>query len=246
MLALAAPLPAQNYAQDHAALIETVRQRAAQYTSDLPNFVCRQETLRERDPSGTRMQWKVVDTVDEQLTFFDHKEKYEVISVNGKPAAGKTHDKLGHLKSSGEFGSALNAIFKPKSRAEFNWVRQDAIGARPVQVIEFRVAQPFSDVRITWGKQKVTPGYHGWLYVDGETGAVLRLVSISEIPAGFPMQSATHELDYSSVEIAGQTYLLPAKSLIEIQLKGEFQRNVITFTGYRKFDAATNIKFDPQ
>lgn len=245
-LVLFAPLHGQDRAQDHAALIETVRQRATQYTRDLPNFVCRQENVRERDPSGTRTQWKTVDTVVEQLTYFDHKEKYEVVSINGKPAPGKTHDQLGNLKTSGEFGSSLNVLFKPKARAEFEWARQDAIGGRPVQVIAFRVAQQFSDQQLTLGKRKVNPGYHGWLYVDGESGAVLKLVSISEMPAGFPIQAITHELDYSSAEIAGQTYLLPAKSQLEIQLAGGFQRNVITFSGYRKFDAATNIKFDPQ
>ncbi len=229
-----------------AAIIDAVRQKAAQYVRDLPNFVCTQETVRERDFSATGEQWKLVDTLVEQLTYFDHSEKYQVMSINGRPPGKVSHETLRNLRSSGEFGSALNAIFRPKSKAEFQWERRDNVGSRPVDVIAYRVAKEFSGKKITWGKRSVVPGHHGWLYADAETGSVLRLVDVDEMPAGFPIQAANFELEYGWAEIAGQRYLLPVKSQVLIQLDKVFERNVIAFTGYRKFDAAASVKFDSE
>jgi hypothetical protein len=244
-LALASTMFGQNLpdAQQQAAIVENVRQKGTQFIHDLPNFVCAQETLRERDLSGTGQEWKTIDTIVEQVSFFDHREKYEVVSVNGKPAGKLSHDKLKNFRSSGEFGGFLGAIFKPKAQAELRWDRREAIGARPVDVIAYRVAQNRSETKVTRGSRKIIVAHHGWLYADTESGSVLRLVIVDEMPADFPIRALTLEVEHGLVDIAGQPYLLPLKSQLLVRYDKVLERSTIAFTRYRKFGAEAQIQF---
>jgi hypothetical protein len=224
--------------------IEQLRERALQYNRDLPNFVCIQVTQRQQDSSGTGERWKTIDTIEEQLTYFDRREKYEILSINGKSARNRSHDTLKHFRTSGEFGRTLQRTFDPQSMTEFQVERPDKIGSRPVHVLSYRVPQAHSRMEITRNKVHVVVGYHGLAYVDVETGLVLRLTAVCEMPPGFPIQAAGTEVDHDYVEISGQRFLVPIKSETFTQTGRILDRNVIQFTRYRKFDAATSVTFD--
>ncbi len=99
-------------------VLEDARAYALRYVDQLPNFVCTQVTRRETgvwDSSIRGPQRDTVDTVEEQLTFTAGKEHYKVITINGKEAAGVTHEQLTGASSWGEFGSQFAQIFNPKS-----------------------------------------------------------------------------------------------------------------------------------
>ncbi len=75
-LVVAAPKPAAvTYAtpspEEQKAILEQIRDYANNYTQNLPNFICTQVTRRQMDPSGTGDQYRQMDKLQEQLTYFD-------------------------------------------------------------------------------------------------------------------------------------------------------------------------------
>ena len=111
-------------------IIEEVREYAINYTKRLPDFICSQVTRRYVDPSGMEFFGAPRDTIVEKLSFFEQREKYEVVMVNNRPDRSFTHDKLGGATSSGEFGTMMKEIFEPEDRRP---LRMGALGpaARP-------------------------------------------------------------------------------------------------------------------
>ena len=79
--------------------------------------------------------------------------------------------------------------------------------------------------------------------MEESSGRVHRITMLSrEFPRAFAVQSVAHTTEYRAVEIGGQPYLLPARSLVEAcNDKGRCQRSVIEFTNYRKFTAESKI-----
>src|SRR5262249_26971116 len=104
-------------------VLAEIRQHALNYTQGLPNFICLQVTQRNVDPTGTGRHWREVDKIQEQLTFFDHHEKYAVSMINGQMVTGVDHDKMSGARSSGEFGTMLYEIFDPETETEFELQR---------------------------------------------------------------------------------------------------------------------------
>jgi hypothetical protein len=257
-------------------LVGAMREAALAYTSKLPDFICTQMThrefQRERAPSasmhvsgGSRgpgiagpsvdHDWKPVDIVEQQLTYFNHRETYKLVATNGK-RAGSGEGTPSGMASTGEFGSTLGGIFDPESHAEFTWNRWDKLRGRPVYVFSFSVAKQNSSALIEAGPSRIVTGYHGLLFVERETNAFLRVTTEAEIPPDFPLQHVTHLLDYGPVAIAGERYLLPLHSEMESSASEDFVesgkrggtspmvnfRNKIDFKGYRKYGVEATLK----
>ena len=237
------PVPQTDHQQ---AIVERIRKKALQYVQDLPNFVCTQVTVRHIDPTATAEKWKLLDTIEEDLNYFDHKETYKVVSINGKPAPrGVTHTSLKNLQSSGEFGSLLHRqIFGERSRTEFKWERLDTLRGRPVQVLSYHVARENSSWSIRRDNLATITGYHGLIFADSATDSILRVTVINEMPDGFPVHEAGMEIDYDYTEISGRKYLLPVVSVSEVRLGKTLHKNTIRFSKYRKFTSETEITFD--
>ena len=54
---------------------------------------------------------------------------------------------------------------------------------------------------------------HGEISVDPDTGAILRLTIQTDIPPNHPIYRADVLVEYAPVEIAGQQYVCPTKSV---------------------------------
>src|SRR5215831_18500409 len=80
------------------AMLDNIRVKTGQYLQGLPNFLCLQSTTQQQQEASARNdQWKLVQTIDEQINFFDQKETYKVLRINGKPAPNIPHEKIKHL-----------------------------------------------------------------------------------------------------------------------------------------------------
>lgn len=194
-------------ADEQKKIIAAVTARALDYVKTLPDFVCTQVTRRNIDPTGTGQHWRLVETSNEELTFSDHKENYKVVAVNGKPASNASHHK------SAEFRNLLGYIFDPKAQAELNWTNWDSLRAHRVHAIGFKVTQAHSLLTIAKSKgQPITAGLFGVVYADSETAEVLRIaLAATDIPAKFPIQSVSFDVNYEFGKIGDQVYLLPLK-----------------------------------
>jgi hypothetical protein len=240
----AAPMAAPSEA-DQKRILGEITEAALSYSSGLPNFVCLQVTKRYVDTSGTD-SFRLTDTIAERLSYFEHKEDYKVISVNGTPVNNRKHEQLGGATSSGEFGSMLLEIFSPESQTDFHWERWGKLRDHIMHVYSFRVEQSNSKYNITAEavKRTITVGYHGLIYADRDTNAVMRItMDADDIPADFPIRSAGETLDYDPVTISGQKFILPIKVDMRMRDGKLLMKNQAEFRLYNKFGADTSITF---
>jgi hypothetical protein len=249
---LAPPLKPLSVEQEQ--IIAKARVIALDYTRRLPDFICQQLTRRYVDPQGEN-GFQLRDTVTAQLTYFGQKEDYKLISrkANYKlaPKAGNSADSsfthLDGATSSGEFGTLLRQLFEPATQAEFWFQHRASLLRQPVLVFGYRVPAASSRLKIEYnpGAKVYTPAYTGSLFIDPETHEVLRVTMQAErMPASFPIQAATTQLDFARQDLAGQEYLLPVSAVVEMREGRRIIRNDIEFRNYRKYSAASAITFD--
>ncbi len=247
-------------------VLDGARALALQYTERLPDFICTQVTHREitgqtsfgspfngasssRGPRGPasadHSPSDTSDVIEEKLTFFNQMEHYEVVTVNGKKAAGKEHMNFAGAISAGEFGSALYNIFDPRSHASFAWDRFASLGGRRVAVFKFHVSSESGTIVMDRDTdQKILAANSGRLFIDPVTMQVLRITSELELPIEFPIKTAMTTVDYKPVIIAGQTYILPSRSEIRLKDNARLYVNRIEFQNYHKFAAESTIHYD--
>jgi hypothetical protein len=236
------PPPSEEVQKD---VLAEVRENALNYTDNLPNYLCTQVTKRRIDPTGSG-DWRVIDTILEHLSFFEHRESYKVIMVNDSPVTKPVeHDQLGGATSSGEFGSILHSIFAPEIHTDFQWARWATLRGQRTMVFSFHTGEPVYSIKHQDSKREITTRTHGEVLVDPTTHMVMRIRMETEgIPADFPVQNVTVMLDYDFGEISGQQYLLPLHSSIRSREGRMAAWNEVSYVSYRKFGTESNITFD--
>ena len=225
-------------------LLEQVRQNALQYTDKLPNFICVQVTKRKANLDGSGY-WRTLDIIQVRLTYNEHRESYQVVTINDQ-ITNRSYESLGGATSTGEFGSLLHNLFLPETRTRFSWVGPASLRGRAVYEYEYRVSEDRSRWQITWNNElTIVPPYGGQVVVDAENHQVLRLsIEAEEIPRDFPIRAASTTLDYDYAIIAGRSFLLPSRAVMEMDEGRVATRNEIQFRQYRRFTADTKIDFE--
>jgi|SRR5579885_267174 hypothetical protein len=215
---------------------------ALNYTSRLPDFICTQVTRRYIDPSGMEF-WRLADTITERLSFYERHEDYKVVLVNSQPVE-MAHEKLGGVVSAGEFGSMMQEIFNPETETQFDWERWATLRGKRMHVFSYKVSQGRSKYSIVAeGNQRIIAGYHGLIYVDRNTSAIMKITLTADgIPAGFPVREVNTSLDYDHVSISDRDFILPLKAVVTSRIRDKFlTKNEVEFRMYRKFTAESTI-----
>ena len=247
---------------DQAKALEEARSSALAYSRSLPDFICRQITQRETwslsASAALASGWNgngnarlpmtsLLDTgdiIEEQLTFIGLKENYQVLTVNGKKAEGLKHAQLRGMISAGEFGSALEEIFRPQSKAEFTWGRMGKVRGRRVYVFGFHVpVEQGATVMLRSPNEMIKVSYGGQVAVDVENLNVLEIRSSLDLPLSSGLQKGESTVEYGQVRIAGKSYSLPLHSEVLMQDKEYVYRNSIDFKNYRKFAVESTIHY---
>jgi len=228
--------------------LEQARYFALEYADNLPDFMATQLVTRYAQKPGDK-DWKKEDTLEIELSYrIKGGEKYLLTKLDGKPSRLK-YENLGGSTSTGEFGTLLAAAFAPQSKAEFKEIRKETFHNRQTVVYDFKVKKAFSANQITDKStfQTVTAAYQGTVWIDTETKRALRIEQAAEgMPANFSITLAEYSVEYDWVKIADQPYLLPvrAEMLLGSDRERSYNRNVIEFRNYRKFD--TDLKLVPE
>lgn len=225
-------------------LISAMRRYAAQYISNLPNFLCVQVT--EQFEAGRKTQhWHRGDTLISRLTFNQGREQRKLELVNDKPP------KLGGafwrtpLTTEGEFGMLLESIFGEASAASFTWHGWDTVRSKRVAVFDYAIDRKHSTLSLSLSDlaQAIVP-YHGSVYADPEAGAVWRITnSVTEIPAAIQTKSVSTTIEYDRTTIGSTSYLVPVMASISLFTGSNHIRNEIQFRDYRKFEADSTITY---
>lgn len=233
--------------EEQRAMLAQARQTALAYASSLPDFMCTEVAHRY---IGQGNSWEQRDVLQLKLTYFDHKEDYKLLTINGHPTQ-KDYEDAGGSISEGEFGSMLLQVFEMRSAAQFRWDHWTTLRKREAEVLSFRVAPEHSTYHLAYGwvgssgRDSTIVGQRGFVYIDRETNRVLRIWAQAEdIPWDFPVQETSTMLDYDFTEISGQKFLVPLRADVRIGSAQMHTRNVLEFQAYRKFGAEATISFD--
>lgn len=224
--------------------IEEVRTIVKDYVDGLPDFICTQEVERFIDTDGSGA-WQRMDMLRYELTYNRKKETYKPISSNGM--LGPRANYAGGATSAGEFASALDSLFDPKTEAVFIPAGKEKLGTHQALVYDYHVAQPKSKLDVKIGDDPpFIAGYSGSIWIDAETKQVLRIEqAIEDPPPQYRTFSGDKIIDYEVVKLRGTEIevLLPVKAEIMMLNRAQrsYSRNVVYFKFYRKFE--TDIKF---
>ena len=155
---------------EQAKILDAVREYALNYTKQLPNYICLRVDRRSYDSTGSGNSWRLQDTVTTKVSYFEGKEEYKVVSVNGAPVQDKTLEQLGGTISEGEFASMMREIFQSDSEARFEWARWGKLRGKLCYVFSFDIDQAHSHYRIVADRtQEIVPAYRGEVFVDVDT-----------------------------------------------------------------------------
>ena len=245
--------------------LNATREWALNYVKSLPDFICMEDTHRSADfhyEIGSEGSWSPQDRLIEKLTYFDHKENYELQMHNDNATYGKTWENVGGSISRGEWATLLGEIFDRSSHTSFHWVRWGTIRGHLTHVFQYSVEQQYSQETIAYGdtpssQQRITAGFHGLIYVErgssaepdcvldgGCSNVVLRITVTPEIPPSFPVQDVDQTVDYDYQQIGTLTFLLPYTSKMKMRDGHIAWLNDIAWRKYSKYSAQSDIKYD--
>ena len=227
------------------ATLGAAREIAIHYTSQLPDFICTEQVERNDRTSPTNIK---VDRLTIQLSYYGQQEKQKLVTMNGKPAA-QPLESLDGLITGGEFGSLQLGIFDLASAAEFQWKDTATIRKHRASVYTYKIARANSRYLVGYrgrdGKMISEPaGYHGEVALDSQNNRVLRVTAAADdMPKDSAIVASSVEVDYDFVDVAGHSYLLPARSESHMERAYRQTANVVSFVGYKKFEADSSISF---
>ncbi len=230
---------------EQAEAIAAMREYALNYTAKLPNYLCVQTTRRQYDPKDSRYR-AGGDVIQEQLSFFDKKETYKVQMINGQSVHNISHDQLGGVRSSGEFGSMLHNIFDRADEAQFAWDHWGTLRGKLMYVFSYRIEKDHGySMYDDESKKQYTSAYTGLVYADAQTKEIQRItLKTVEIPPDFPVRDVALTLDYKPTDIAGQIFTLPFHyELDSVHNRGN-SKNEAEYKLYQMYGASSAITFE--
>lgn len=256
---LGLPANTPELSADQSRVLHSAGSLALVYTQELPDFICTQVT--HRDVSGVNSASGGVTGIDvapilssaapsssvieERLTFFDRKENYEVITIDGHKVAGARHLENEGAISAGEFGTAMHDIFDAQSHTAFNWEKMGKLRGRQAYIFAFYVPKERGALVIHRNPdQQIVVSYTGRIFVDSATNEIMRIASRLDLPPKFPIQMAERIVDYKQTSIAGKSYNLPSHSEVRMQDDSNLYVNSIDFKDYHKFVVESTIHYE--
>lgn len=229
---------------EQAEALAAMKEYALNYTTKLPNYLCVQITRRHYDPKDARYR-PAGDVIQEQLSFYDKKETYTVQMINHQSVHNISHDRIGGVRSSGEFGSMLHNIFTPENGAQFDWDHWGTLRGKPMYVFAYRIEKDHGySMRDEEARREYTSAYTGLVYADKETKEIQRItLKTVEIPSDFTIKNVELTLDYKPTEISGQVYTLPYHYQLDSDDIHGKSNNDADFKMYQVYSADTKITF---
>lgn len=247
LLACPAGKPAQTDSPDEAEqkrILEAIEDYADQYIAALPNFICDQIT-RQYHAGKKPDHWRKGDVLTSRLLYANGHEQRNLELVNDKPVRPGMRPWRVPLETQGEFGILVGSIFSPGSQASVSFKGWDTVRGTRVAVFAFAIDAQHSKMTLSSDDLvKVTLPYHGTVYGNPQTGAILRITdSETNLPKELRTEKISRVVDFDNVSIAGKTYLLPVQASIWMTTDANNLRNELEFRNYRKFEAESVIRF---
>lgn len=234
--------------EEMTAAIHHAREFAFRYAANLPDFICDEKIVRyENVHDSFHSGWQKRDSLGLRLSIENGKENDKLVTYNDKPTA-RTLEALGGAQTSGEFGAMMIQILDPARKGKYRWDHWTLLRNRPTQVYSYRIDAADSAYVLVFGtpagRSETTPAMEGMLYLDGETNDIVRIANrAADIESSFPVRQAWTTLDYAAQEVGGKRYILLLRAETRLATERIHTRNMVEFTGYRKFEGESSITF---
>lgn len=162
--------------------------------------------------------FQFLDSSSDTVYYRDGKEVEE---------AGEKQPGIDPLSSIGQvnwgvFGPLLQAV-KDIYEGKIEWSHWEQLATGPVAVFQYAIPKEGSHYAVKYcclglpntglRSFESIPAFHGEVAIDPATGAVNRLVIITELSPSDPIFQARVMVEYEPVEIGGEIYICPHKSV---------------------------------
>lgn len=193
-----------------------------------PNLIARRDTIRFEDtpaivrtgslsaPAGVFIPAQPLHPVGRYSNVVSYHDGEEVDQATGAQSNGDS-GKTG-LNSIGEFGPILSAVFGDLPQGNLTWSRWEQGATSPVAVFGFTVPREASHYEVRFccfngSEFRAFAAYHGEITVNPARGTILRLTLITDLRKSDPVKKANLMVEYGPVNLAGQTFYCPSRSI---------------------------------
>jgi hypothetical protein len=245
--------------------------RAVQFVKEmyprLPNFFATRDAVQfmENKPVNSNGEERMaiydrlhpIGSTNEIMLYRDRKEVVE--NVPGKQKRHVTGEG-GGLVTRGLFGPIIGMLLNDASHGSVRWVRWERSKDGPLAIYGFTVSQERSHYEVEFccfpsfsgmNKEfKRFSAYHGEVAVDTVTGAILRLMIVADMEALDPVRKSGILVDYEPMEIGGNSYVCPTRSvsmLVAYKQGQNIQETTMTdarYLDYHRFGTESTIITD--
>jgi hypothetical protein len=251
-------------------MIDGAANFAANTLHRLPDFLATRETRSFDDgaptmPSSATLNLvaptdlHLTNSLSERITYRNGEELS--ITPNGKTKPEATPP---GLSSSGEFGPTLITLLADSAKGRIVWSHWEQMPSGLAAVFSYEVPAAVSRYRVDYcctrggtdnndgsNSYHGTPGYHGFIYIDPATGAVLRYTLNSELRDSDAITRSAVLVQYGEVGIGGNNYLCPVRGQVVMEgwhavgspprLTTVLSINEVSFTDYRHFGSTARV-----
>ena len=197
----------------------------------LPDFFARQTTNRFHDLKISHLGPVAAPLIYEHQPFQPLDNFSDTVYYrNGKevqePSTNQTKIKQrpkNGLVNWGVFGQLQRIVITDIYKGKMEWSHWEQRATGPVAVFRYSIPKEKSNYIVNycciglpneaWHDFQSIPPFHGEIAIDPATGAVYRLVIITELAPADPIVQAEIMVEYEPVEIGEKTYVCPRKSV---------------------------------
>ena len=203
-------------------MLDAARAYVYQALTHLPNFFATRTTERfsgispEVNKTGKPVHIGLFPrgAVTREITFRNGKE---VIDPMKAQSSNQSLPSMG-LQSWGEFGPAPAVVLLGIATGSIAFHHWEQEPAGLAAVYRYSVSEEDSKYEVNYACNgsnafHAQPGYHGSLGIDPASGAILRLTLQADSKPEDPISHVSSVIEYGPVDIGGQTYICPIRSL---------------------------------
>src|SRR5271165_1898024 len=151
-----------------------------------------------------------------------YRDGEEIVDSGMVKVSKKTADQ--GLRTWGVFGPILSLVLLDAAQNQLAWSHWEQGASGPLAVFRYAVSREKSHYQIryccvlsSYGMEsnifEEMSGYHGEIAVNPDTGTILRLKLEADLQPSDPISRANLLVEYAPVDLGGQTFILPARSI---------------------------------
>ncbi|MEO5927010.1 MAG: hypothetical protein ABIR70_24555 [Bryobacteraceae bacterium] len=223
-------------------LLAEVREKMLSLLGNQPNYTCLETVERTRQAPGGRS--RIDDTLRLEVALADGKEMF------AWPGAKQFEDRdIRDLVSTGMFGNGNYGLYVrmlfQSNGPNFEYRGEVPLLGLQLARYDFRVHVSRSGYHLRSDDHEAVTGFHGSIYLDPVKAELRRLEVIADdIPPELGLTSAEDRVDYASLLIGDEMFLLPVESSLQMASKDSVSRNRVQFSACRKFAGESSLIFE--